>query len=70
MENINTEEAWERYCEGLPTYPFDQKYPNGEPMRFRCPYCGKEIQLDPHPGCCSEIHWEPIPPYELDEYTK
>lgn len=21
-----------------------------------CPYCGDEVQIDPHMGCCGEVH--------------
>lgn len=44
-------------------------YPDGEPTRYRCPYCGTPITLDPHPGCCGELHFEPIPFDELADYT-
>ena len=67
-KNITSEEEWQKYCEQLPLDPFSQKYPNGKKVKFRCPYCGNEVDLDPHLGCCGEIHYESIPPYELNEY--
>jgi len=45
-----------------------EQYSTGEPFRFRCPYCGTEVALDPHPGCCGEVHAEVIPETELPEY--
>lgn len=67
MRNM-TEAEWEKYQEAqTDRWNYRWKYPNGEPLRFRCPYCGDEF--DPFPGgCCGEIHYEPIPPYELENY--
>lgn len=48
---------------GLPTH-----YTTGEPVRFRCPYCMRALDICPHPGCCGEVHYEIIPESELPEY--
>ncbi len=62
------DEDWEEYLKTEPSHGLSMKYADGKPMRFRCPYCSQEIRLDPHPGCCGEVHSEPIPPWELDDY--
>jgi hypothetical protein len=45
-------------------------YSTGDPVRYRCPYCGTEVRLDPHRGCCGEVHWEVIPESELSDYDR
>ena len=28
------------------------------PIGDVCPYCGSPVQIDPHMGCCGEVHHE------------
>lgn len=32
----------------------------GQKIKTVCPYCKKEVEIDPHRGCCGEIHHEVI----------
>lgn len=43
-------------------------YSDGSALRFRCPFCVRELVLDPHPGCCGAAKYEVIPEVELPLY--
>ena len=34
----------------------------------QCPYCGSEIETDPHRGCCGEVHSERAYLTETESY--
>lgn len=44
------------------------QYQRGGALRYRCCFCLREHPIDPFPGCCGDMKYEPIPEPELREY--